>query len=136
MQQTESGNVIDFNSKVYVFYIGGSAGKSNIEVHDIQFVVGKTPESCFDTLKQNWYGIPASLHIDGYRELNWADGYQITLSETPSESEEKLFFVNVGAYMESTLAELHAFDFFVGTDMQSVKKTCFRSFIKRYKTKA
>ncbi|ECC4968140.1 DUF1543 domain-containing protein, partial [Salmonella enterica] len=29
---------------MYMFYIGGNAGKSNIEVHDIQFVASDSPE--------------------------------------------------------------------------------------------
>jgi len=29
---------------LFVFYLGGNAGKSNIEVHDIQFVAAQTPE--------------------------------------------------------------------------------------------
>lgn len=28
---------------LYMFYIGGNAGKSNIEVHDIQFVAANRP---------------------------------------------------------------------------------------------
>ncbi len=27
---------------LFMFYVGGNAGKSNIEVHDIQFVVART----------------------------------------------------------------------------------------------
>ena len=30
--------------ELFVFTIGGNAGKSNIEVHDIQFVVAERPE--------------------------------------------------------------------------------------------
>ncbi|WP_458031898.1 DUF1543 domain-containing protein, partial [Providencia stuartii] len=29
--------------KLFMFYVGGNAGKSNIEVHDIQFVVAEKP---------------------------------------------------------------------------------------------
>ena len=28
---------------LFVFYLGGNAGQSNIEVHDIQFVAAQTP---------------------------------------------------------------------------------------------
>lgn len=28
---------------LFMFYVGGNAGKSNIEVHDIQFVVAQQP---------------------------------------------------------------------------------------------
>lgn len=29
---------------LFMFYIGGNAGKSNIEVHDIQFVAANEPQ--------------------------------------------------------------------------------------------
>lgn len=115
--------------KLFVFYIGGSAGQSNIEVHDIQFLIGPTPESCFDKLKSLWFGTPESLHIDGYRELNWADGYQVTLTDRPNEQTQKLFFVNVGAYCASTLAELHAFDFFVAPNAAAAKQKALNTLL-------
>lgn len=39
---------------LYVFYLGGNAGKSNIEVHDIQFVAASHPEEAWPALRGTW----------------------------------------------------------------------------------
>ncbi len=94
--------------KLFMFYLGGNAGKSNIEVHDIQFAATETPEAAWPFLREVWFGDKDKLHIDGYAEITWADGYRITLSQQPPEGQQRLWFVNAGAYQPSTLAELHA----------------------------
>lgn len=102
-----------------MFYIGGNAGKSNIEVHDIQFVAANKPEDAWPVLRDVWFG--DKIHIDGYSRITWADGYSITLSTEPSRSVDKLFFVNAGGYRPDTLAELHEFDLFVAENAQQAK---------------
>lgn len=37
---------------LYMFYVGGNAGKSNIEVHDIQFVAASAPEDAWPALRE------------------------------------------------------------------------------------
>lgn len=108
--------------QLYMFYLGGNAGKSNIEVHDIQFVAASDPKEAWPALREAWYGDKDKVHIDGYASINWADGYRITLvAEKPPATAHRLFFVNAGAYHPETLAELHAFDLFVATDAAQAK---------------
>ncbi|MCU9925478.1 DUF1543 domain-containing protein [Aeromonas caviae] len=54
---------------LFVFYLGGNAGQSNIEVHDIQFVAAQTPEGAWPALREAWFGDPDKVHIDGYARL-------------------------------------------------------------------
>jgi len=107
---------------LYMFYLGGNAGKSNIEVHDIQFVAATTPEEAWPTLKKAWFGDKNKVHLDGYTQITWVDGYRVSLQDTPSDAAQKLFFVNVGAYRPDTLAELHEFGLFVAEDAKQAKK--------------
>ncbi|MFC0180371.1 DUF1543 domain-containing protein [Thorsellia kenyensis] len=107
--------------KLFLFYLGGRIQGGNIEVHDVQFVVGINPESCYSALKANWIGDKRHIHIDGYKELSYADGYDISLHEEKQNSDLKLFFINAGAYKKGELAELHQFDFFVDKDEKSAK---------------
>lgn len=51
---------------LYMFYIGGNAGKSNIEVHDIQFVAANQPKDAWPALREAWFGDSDKIHIDGY----------------------------------------------------------------------
>lgn len=90
--------------KLYMFYVGGNAGKSNIEVHDVQFVVAKQPTDAWPSLREAWFGDKDKIHVDGYAEIKWADGFDVSLQSEPSISDYKLYFVNVGGYVPSNLA--------------------------------
>lgn len=106
---------------LFMFYLGGNAGKSNIEVHDIQFVVADTPEAAWPALREAWFGDADKIHVDGYARITWADGYKISLRDTPAAPGKRPFFVNAGGYRPNSLAELHAFDLFVATDVKEAK---------------
>lgn len=107
--------------KLYMFYLGGNAGRSNIEVHDIQFAAVERPEEAWPRLREAWFGDPDKLHLDGYAIVDWADGYDVVLSPEPAAGDLRLFFVNVGGYRPDSLAELHEFDFFVAADAARAK---------------
>ena len=106
---------------LYMFYVGGNAGKSNIEVHDIQFVAAEKPEDAWPALRDAWFGDADKIHIDGYARISWADGYRITLADKPQQNGPRLFFVNAGGYRPDSLAELHEFDLFVAADAREAK---------------
>lgn len=106
---------------LYMFYIGGNAGVSNIEVHDIQFVAVEEPEQAWPFLRAAWFGDKNKIHLDGYLKVTWADGYDVVLSTTPYAGRKKLYFVNVGGYQPDTLAELHEFDLFVDENAEAAK---------------
>lgn len=108
--------------KLYMFYVGGNAGKSNIEVHDIQFVVAQQPTDAWPVLRETWFGNKDKIHVDGYAIINWVDGYRIELSRKPATHQQRLYFVNVGGYNPSTLAELHEFDLFVANTAADAKQ--------------
>ncbi|EMJ2324476.1 DUF1543 domain-containing protein [Salmonella enterica] len=114
---------------MYMFYIGGNAGKSNIEVHDIQFVASDSPEGAWPALREAWFGDSDKIHIDGYCRVTWADGYSVTLSTEPSPSSVRLFFVNAGGYRSDTLAELHEFDLFVAENAQQAKQKALKTLL-------
>ncbi|WES66685.1 DUF1543 domain-containing protein [Superficieibacter sp. HKU1] len=115
---------------LYMFYIGGNAGKSNIEVHDIQFVAAREPKEAWPALREAWFGDSDKIHIDGYSRITWADGYSVTLSAEAPHSAERLFFVNAGGYRPDTLAELHEFDLFVAENAQRAKKKAMQTLLR------
>jgi hypothetical protein len=94
--------------KLFMFYVGGNFGNSNIELHDVRFSIGQTPEDCYDDLRRQWWGEPESLHLDCWGAVEQADGYDIELStRPPDEDQQRLFFVNLGGYDPSEFTELH-----------------------------
>jgi hypothetical protein len=40
--------------KLFMFYVGGNCGDSNVELHDVRFSIGETPEDCHDDLRQQF----------------------------------------------------------------------------------
>ena len=73
--------------KLFMFYVGGNCGASNIELHDVRFSVGQTPEDCYADLRRQWWGDPESLHLDSWGAVEQADGYDISAVEGASGGE-------------------------------------------------
>ena len=44
---------IIFMSQLFIVYLGGSATTANIELHDIQFVIGDKIEDTYEQLRNN-----------------------------------------------------------------------------------
>ncbi|WP_406625278.1 DUF1543 domain-containing protein [Acidovorax sp. SDU_ACID1] len=105
-----------------MFYVGGNAGKSNIEVHDVQFAAVQHPEDAWPLLREAWFGDKHKLHVDGYSIITWADGYDVQLHATPFTGSKRLYFVNVGGYRPDTLVEQHEFGLFVAEDAARAKR--------------
>lgn len=106
--------------KLFMFYIGGDCGNSNIELHDIRFAVGETVEACHGDLRQQWWGEAKSLHLDCWGAVEQADGFDVTVTKNPSpESVEKLFFLNLGGYDGREFGELHRNVLLVAPDVKT-----------------
>lgn len=107
--------------RLHMFYVGGHAGRSNIEVHDVQFAAVARVEDAFPALRAAWFGDADKLHLDGYTVVGWVDGHAVSLGPGRCRSGLKLFFVNMGGYRSDTLAELHDFGLFVAADANAAK---------------
>ena len=108
--------------KLFMFYVGGDCGNSNVELHDVRFSIGMTPEDCFADLRKQWWGEPKSLHLDCWGAVEQADGYDLELSSTPPAGEQgKLFFVNLGGYDPALFSELHKNILIVAADAGAAK---------------
>lgn len=117
-------------SQLFIVYLGGSAPKANIELHDIQFVIGDIIEDTYEQLRKNWFGSVKGLHLDSYKAVKGADGYKISLQDKPQVSDKKLYFVNLCGYVKSKLNELHEFGLFVATDKTQAKEKAKKSLLK------
>lgn len=94
--------------KLFMFYVGGDCGSSNIELHDIRFSVGESMEDCYPDLRKQWWGDPESLHLDCWGAIDQADGYDVELVRDAVPADQpKLFFLNMGGYDPKQFGELH-----------------------------
>ena len=109
--------------KLYMFYIGGNCGNSNIELHDVRFSIAETPEACYDDLRRQWWGKPKSLHLDCWGSVEQADGFDVTVTTAPKldNNSPSLFFVNLGGYDPAEFSELHRNVLLVAQDANSAK---------------
>lgn len=109
--------------KLFVIYIGGAHEHSLIELHDMRFVIAHCIEDTYETLRQSWWGIPESLHVDAWGILDYVDGYHIHVSDTPSvPNDQQLYFVNLGGYDRTQFMELHKNVFVVAQDAHQAKQ--------------
>lgn len=101
--------------KLFAVYLGGRADRSNIEVHDVVFVVGTSIEETYPLLAKKWFGNLKGFHIDSYVELQNIDGYKINLSQSPTQEDslKKLYFINLGAYKFGEFTEYHQSAFYI-----------------------
>ena len=116
--------------KLFAVYLGGRAPKCNTELHDVVFVVGERIEDTYEQLLNVWFGSPDGLHIDSWMHLDVVDGYEVSLSRTPADSDLKLFFVNLGAYADGAFTEVHENVFVVGEAALEVKSRVKQTYLQ------
>ena len=108
--------------QLFVIYIGGMHDESFIELHDMRFVIANSIEDTYDELKKTWWGIPESLHLDAWGVLRYADGHAIHLAAEPAQNtQNKLYFVNLGGYDKNQFTELHNNVFVVAENESQAK---------------
>lgn len=96
--------------KLFMVLLGSKAPNRNVEQHDYFFGVATSLKELVPQLREFWPEAGNSLHIDGWREVNYVDGYkvEIYLKQGDGQAEGKrLFFVNLGGYTEGKLVEQH-----------------------------
>ena len=59
------------NLSLFIVVLGGRSLKSNIEIHDVRWVLGKTIEDTFPELRKQWLGKKNGLHIDSYKCIKY-----------------------------------------------------------------
>ena len=113
---------------LFMIGLGGKAPNCNIEVHDLQFVIANSIEETHDQLRENWYGIEKSLHMDSYYVLEGIEGYEITLKETSNESELSLYMINFGGYLKRTVFEIHEVIIVAATSEKEARSIAMEKF--------
>ncbi len=96
--------------KLYMLLLGSKAPKRNVEQHDYFFGIANSLQELVPEIKAFWPEAGASIHVDGWREVNQVDGYEIKIllrEATNQPSLHKLFFTNLGGYQSGKLAEQH-----------------------------
>ena len=137
------------NNSNYLFLVvvGGRVSKSNIEQHDIRWVVGSKIEDTFDSLRKNWFGYSEGFHIDSYKKIYSVDGYKVNLkkvknrkininqSKKKDKNGKNLWFVNLGGYSPQSMQEKHEFGLVVAESSSEAKKIAKSKWLVSYEKK-
>ena len=104
----------------------------NTEQHDLFFGIGESLSDIKQDLLNFWKEADGKIHIDGWREVQWVDGYKVEVvaKENDHTSQpERLFFINLGGYKENEFEEFHYKIVTVAADkgvaVQKAKQTAF-----------
>jgi Domain of Unknown Function (DUF1543) len=79
------------------------------EQHDIFFGIANSLKDLIPEMKAFWPEAKGQIHIDVWREVTSVDNYSIEVvpKTNNSESENQLFFINLGGYKEGEFEEFH-----------------------------
>ena len=127
---------------LYIVVLGGRTLKSNIEIHDVRWVLGKSIEDTFPELRKQWLGKKSGLHIDSYKCIKYVDGYEIVISKSNTDTltnkqieDLSLWFVNLGGYNPKKMYEEHEFNLIVARKGIEAKKKAKTNWITNLKNK-
>ena len=130
------------NLSLFIVVLGGRSLKSNIEIHDVRWVLGETIEDTFPELRKQWLGKKSGLHIDSYKCVKYVDGYEIVLSKSNKDSliipgieNLSLWFVNLGGYNPKKMYEEHEFNLIVARKAIDAKKKAKKNWESNLKNK-
>tara|TARA_Y100001968_G_scaffold66267_1_gene57121 strand:+ start:422 stop:979 length:558 start_codon:yes stop_codon:yes gene_type:complete len=117
------------NLSLFIVVLGGRSLKSNIELHDVRWVLGKSIEDTFPELRNQWLGKRNGLHIDSFKRIQYVDGYKISISKSIKDNskrnepeEESLWFINLGGYDPKKMYEEHKLSLVVAKSAIEAKK--------------
>lgn len=96
--------------KLFMVLLGSKAPGRNVEQHDYFFGIAHTLKELVPAMRAFWPEAGTSIHVDGWREVNQVNGYQVKVMLRPDNlppSSKKLFFINLGGYQSNKLEEQH-----------------------------
>ena len=127
---------------LFIVVLGGRSLKSNIEIHDVRWVLGESIEDTFPELREQWIGKIRGLHIDSYKCIKYVDGYEIVISKSKKDNinstkteDLTLWFVNLGGYNPKKMYEEHEFNLIVAKKAIEAKKKAKKDWNTNLKNK-
>ena len=127
---------------LFIVGLGGRSLKSNIEIHDVRWVLGKSLEDTFPELRKQWLGKIKGLHIDSYKRIEYIDGYKIEISKSKKNNsiltkkeDKSLWFINLGGYDPKKMFEEHEFTLVVARKAIDAKKKAKKNWLTNLKNK-
>ena len=96
-------------AKLYCITMGATVPGRLIEQHDVMFAAAADISDLIPNLQAAWPE-GASVHVDAYREVTVVGSHHISLTQDSVSADAsglKLFFFNLGGYVEGDMEEYH-----------------------------
>jgi hypothetical protein len=95
--------------KLFMVLLGANPKGRIVEQHDYFFGVATSLKGLIPAIKASWPEAGNTIHVDGWREVNFVDGYQVNVVAKGLDevNEKRLFFINLGGYQSGDLKETH-----------------------------
>ena len=122
------------NAKLFMILLGCRPKGRLTEQHDIFFGIAKQLKDIIPSIHDFWPDAKNNIHIDVWSELTYVQPYTINVvsRNTPVndlETNNKLFFINLGGYRKREFEEYHHKKLVVAPDkgvaIQKSKETTF-----------
>jgi hypothetical protein len=121
--------------KLFMLLVGCKPAGRLTEQHDVFFGIADSLKELVPAINKFWPAVANKFHLDGWREVNYVDGYQVTVipkimsGKEDNEKEAKLFFINLGGYKPGAFEEFHYKMLVAATDkagaIRASKNTAF-----------
>ncbi|WP_312078887.1 DUF1543 domain-containing protein [Chryseobacterium sp.] len=119
--------------KLFYVILGATPKGRNIEQHDVFFGIAETLKELVPDMKEFWKEAEGKIHLDCYQEVKFVDGFEVKIVEKSADnSENQLYFVNLGGYKKGYFEEFHEQHLMVGNSMAEIVKKAMKT--EFYKT--
>jgi len=121
--------------KLFMLLLGCKPKGRHTEQHDIFFGIANELKELVPAINQFWPEANGKIHLDAYRLVNHVDGYKVDIIEksVQNQSQQKLFFLNLGGYQSNVFEEIHYKMLLVASDKASATANAKSStFFKQY----
>jgi hypothetical protein len=116
--------------KLFMLLLGCKPPGRFTEQHDVFFGVAAELKDLVPEIRAFWPEAKGKIHIDAWREVNYVDGYQVTIisrSAAAPAPPERLFFLNLGGYKPGEFEEYHYKMLTVGADKGTATQRAFKT---------
>jgi hypothetical protein len=96
--------------KLYMVLLGCKPEGRHTEQHDVFFGIAPALKDLIPAFKSFWPEAKGKIHVDGWREVNYANGYQVVITPKAEKTQEptgELYFINLGGYKKGEFEEFH-----------------------------
>ncbi len=95
--------------KLYMLLLGCRPNGRLTEQHDVFFGIAENLKALIPYIKNFWPEAKGNIHIDAWREVTLVNDHSITIVDRKKEknSDQKLFFLNLGGYKAQEFDEFH-----------------------------